>query len=398
MPGDDEITWKNARNWGGIAYLVSRLLILAGAAIVPAAKTASLVEVGLDERPTSGLAARTVQGIVDTLTAWDGRWYFELVRDWYPRSVPPGITYEQPEARAAFFPVYPALVRIADPLLPGSAVTAGIAVNFVLGAAFVLLLGVLARTWAGAATAKRTMILASLYPGSFVLSITYSEAALLVAAVLCFLAIERRWWVAAGVAALVAGAARPNGLALAAACLVAALLAIRDRRDWKALTAPLLAPIGFVFTQWYIGQQAGEDLVWFRVQQEAWREGTSFGGTALGHIRRFVFNPFSSPTNVVTTMSIISVLIGIAALWRARPTVPLPAVAYTAAVVFLMVLPETVTARPRFVYTAFPLIIAVAHAWPRRWRHDTWAMMMALSGGTLVSLVVLYGLFAVVIP
>ena len=39
-------------------------------------------------------------------------------------------------------------------------------------------------------------------------------------------------------------------------------------------------------------------------------------------------------------------------------------VAYTLVVIALMLLPSTVTARPRFLYTAFPLLIAVAAVWP----------------------------------
>ena len=45
-------------------------------------------------------------------------------------------------------------------------------------------------------------------------------------------------------------------------------------------------------------------------------------------------------------------------------------VAYIAVVVALMLLPATVTARPRFLFTAFPLFISAAAWWPRRDRAD----------------------------
>ena len=41
---------------------------------------------------------------------------------------------------------------------------------------------------------------------------------------------------------------------------------------------------------------------------------------------------------------------------------------YCAVVVGLMLVTQTVTARPRFLITAFPLIIAVAAWWPERQR------------------------------
>ena len=58
-------------------------------------------------------------------------------------------------------------------------------------------------------------------------------------------------------------------------------MAIREDRDWRALSSVLLAPIGFIVFQIWLGQHTGEAGVWFRVQREAWGEGASFGWTAL---------------------------------------------------------------------------------------------------------------------
>ncbi len=67
--------------------------------------------------------------ITGVLTQWDGLWYLEIVRSGYPRSIPPDITYFQLEARAAFFPLYPLLVRAFDRILPGGDTLAALAVN-----------------------------------------------------------------------------------------------------------------------------------------------------------------------------------------------------------------------------------------------------------------------------
>ena len=47
-----------------------------------------------------------------------------------------------------------------------------------------------------------------------------------------------------------------------------------------------------------------------------------------------------------------------------------------------MLLPSTVTARPRFMYTAFPLLISCA-AWMGDDRHDAWAVVDAMSAAGL---------------
>jgi hypothetical protein len=69
----------------------------------------------------------------------------------------------------------------------------------------------------------------------------------------------------------------------------------------------------------------------------------------------------------------------------------------------LMLIPATVTARPRFVYTAFPLALAAAKVWPTKWRtghtgEEVWAMFLTICGGGLVALMTIYGLYAVAIP
>ncbi len=135
------------------------------------------------------------------------------------------------------------------------------------------------------------MVLGALFPGSFVLSFAYTEALLLVFAMACLWCLMSQRWVAAGVLAALGTATRPNGLALVLACAVAAVIAIRDERDWRSLAAPILAPLGFIAFQVWLGQHTGEAGVWFRVQSEAWGEGASYGLTAI----RKTFEAFASP-------------------------------------------------------------------------------------------------------
>ena len=70
-------------------------------------------------------------------------------------------------------------------------------------------------------------------------------------------------------------------------------------------------------------------------------------------------------------------------------------VAYIAVVIALMLLPATVTARPRFLFTAFPLFISAAAWWPRRDR-AIWDLMLVACGAGLVALTTLYGVFGAI--
>ena len=290
-------------------YVLSRLCVLVGAAVVATelrvdANLAS--ERGLDvgDPHDAGRVGGAARPMLDVLLSWDGQWYMRILRDGYPDSIPPDVTYNIEEARAAFFPLFPILGRWFDRVLPGGDSAAVIVLNTLLGLIAIVLFGLIAHREFGERVARSTVALAALFPGSFVLSFAYSEALMLALAAGCLLMLLEREWTAAGVLAALATATRPNGLALVAACLVAAVFAVRQRRDWSALIAVALAPIGFITFQVWLGERTGEAGAWFRVQREAWDEGASFGWTALENTLRAFVEPLTSPTDTVTAITV----------------------------------------------------------------------------------------------
>jgi hypothetical protein len=402
LPADQGARWKSAVRKAGLVYVFSRICVTVGAAIVAAELRAdqNFVDADLPGAPFAdpqyvgkAIPRNALKPMLDVLTSWDGEWYLRIVRNGYPRFVMPHVTYDVPDARAAFFPTYPMLVRAVDFVLPGSDTFAALAVNIVLGALAVLLVGLLARHLYGTEVAEKAMILMALFPGSFVLSFAYTEALLLALAAGCLWFLLQRQWLAAGVLAALGTATRPNGVALVAACAVASFLAIKRDRDWSSMVAPLLAPVGFVSFQLWLWHHTGEAGVWFRVQTEAWGEGTSFGFTAIRRSFRAFAHPLTSPTDMITALSVLAMLLLLWFAWkRALP----PAFhAYNAAVIALMLLPETVPARPRFLYTAFPLLISAA-AWLHDDEHDWWPYVVGACSAGLVGLTALYGVYGAI--
>lgn len=379
-------SWGRAVRVGVIAYVLSRIFVLMGVAIAVA--TEAVWARLNNQEPAGGLS-----GVVEVLSNWDGHWYMEVARSGYPHHIMPNVTYFVSDARAAFFPLYPRVVNFIDNVLPGGPVSVALLINVVLGLAVVLLAGLLARRLFDIKTAQKTMILVAFFPGSFVLSWAYSEAMLLTLAGLCFLALHRHMWLLAGVLAAFGTAARPNGLALVAACAVAALIAIKDDREWKALIAPALAPLGFIGFMLFLRHHTGENFAWFRVQREAWKEGTSFGATAVTRTFDFFVNPTSSPTSLLTAASMMALILGLVALWKYR--IPMMYIAYSAVILALMLLPATVTARPRFLFTAFPLLFPVA----RMLRDDDdkwWPVVVLVMATGLVTVTGMYGVRAAI--
>jgi Gpi18-like mannosyltransferase len=404
--GDQPATFRDAVWWRLFLhtlpiYIVSRLCVLAGAAVVAAELRvdASLA----DERqlpiadPHGGTnTGSAIRPILDVFTSWDGLWYMDIVRRGYPRSVPADVTYHVTEARAAFFPLFPLLGRAVDRVLPGGDSLAVLAMNTALGLIAIVLIAMIAERLYGERVARTTATLTALFPGSFVLSFAYSEALMLVLAAACLLMLMDHEWTAAGVFAALATATRPNGVALIAACLVAAYFAVRDRRDWNSLTAVALAPIGFITFQVWLGQHTGETFVWFRVQREAWDEGASFGWTAIQNTVEAIWQPMTSPTDTITALSFAAMVVLLVLAWKAR--LPWILTSYSWAVVVLMLVPATVTARPRFLFTAFPLLIGAAKWYESKRDGDqtVWPVTMAACGAGLAALTGLYGVFGAI--
>ena len=143
----------------------------------------------------------------------------------------------------------------------------------------------------------------------------------------------------------------------------------------------------------WLGQHTGERGVWFRVQSEEWGEGASYGWTAVRRTVEAFSSPLTSPTNLITAASVMTMLLMIFFAYHKR--LPLPMVAYCAGILALMLLPNTATARPRFLFTAFPLFISAA-AYLHTVRRDLWPYVIGACSAGLVVLTALYGVFGAI--
>jgi len=339
-----------------------------------------------------GLAAMaSKQAFHRVLTVWDGRWYLRIAVHGYPTSVPQGDFYHgtgrQVQSAVAFFPLYSLLMRALDRILPGGADVAGAVLALLIGALATVVVWVVADKVAGRTVADRAAVLFAFSPGAFVLSLVYAEGLLVLLSAGCLLALlERRWLLAGGLAAL-AGATRPNATAVMLACAWAAGVAIWRDREWRAVVAPLLAPVGmlafFAFLWWH----TGEPLIWFRVESQGWGERLDFGRSNLGVFADLVTRPMHNPNHVLLALSMVTAVVLMVILVRAK----LPAVLNVFALSgLILVMASHINARPRFIFVAFPLVIALAKATARR--PAVFVVLTALFAASTVMLTVFYGL------
>jgi hypothetical protein len=324
------------------------------------------------------------------VTVWDGRWYEKIALHGYPTFVPQGDFYahtgRNAQSAVAFFPLYPLLLRGLDRILPGGADVAGVVLSLLLGALATVLVWFVAERVAGRRVADRAAVLFAFSPGAFVMSLVYAEGLLIVLCAACLLALLDRRWLLAGVLAALASATRPNASAVALACAWAAGVAIWKHREWRAAIAPLLAPLGmvsfFIFLWWH----TGETLIWFRVESQGWGERVDFGWTNLKLIGDFATHPFHNPNKVVLIASMIVAVVLMVVLARAK----LPGVLNVYAFGGLgLVLSSHINARPRFIFVAFPLVIALAKTIKRQ---PAFMVLAGLFAASTVMLTVFYGL------
>lgn len=288
------------------------------------------------------------------LSRYDGAWYLQVVEHGYADDTPAG------RASAAFFPVFP-LMTLVVAALPGVApITAALAVASALGVLATVLVWRLTAEVVDVPAADRAMVLLAVFPGSFVLSMAYSEALLVAAAAGCLLALVQRRWLLAGLAAAVASGARPTGIVLGLACAWAAAAAVGRDRAWRALVAPLLAPAGAVAFFVHLWWRTGDLLAWFEVQRTVWGERMGPAPTVPGRLAGLLEQAPSldlrEMTDLVGCGGLVLVVAGLLGIVRWRP--PAPVLVYTVGVLLLAALSTKVGFRPRMLLAAFPLVIA----------------------------------------
>jgi Mannosyltransferase (PIG-V) len=198
--------------------------------------------------------------LLSPLARWDAVWYLRIADSGYGEST----------ARAAFFPLYPLLVRaLATPLgaSPAALLAAAYLVAVAAFAGALALLYRLASLELGRPPARAAVLLLAVFPAAVFFGAPYAESLFLLLAVGAFLAARTEHWVWAGFAAAAAAATRSAGVLL---LLPLAMLWWTSRRrrardvGWLAL-----GPLGIATYALFLGVAEGDALRFLDVQ-DAW--------------------------------------------------------------------------------------------------------------------------------
>jgi Dolichyl-phosphate-mannose-protein mannosyltransferase len=307
------------------------------------------------------IAAVSGRSVTEVLARWDGGWYRAVAQRGYPETLASGVG-DQAQSTLGFFPGYPLLIQAGTSLTGLSAAVVGVLISTVAGAATSVVLWLLAERVADSKTASRTVVLFCFFPSAFILSMVYAEAVFFLLVAMCLLALIGERWLIAGVAAGLASLVRPNGLVLTLCCGWAAAQAIRQRRSWRPAVAPLLAPTGALAFFGYLQVHTGDWLAYVHSQKRGWDQGFDFG---VSNVRTLLAVVASRQFGFYALM-LAACMVGLAVALYVLVRWPLPGLilAYVVGIVGVALLSSNTTSLPRFLLTAFPVLIPIARCLP----------------------------------
>ena len=185
--------------------------------------------------------------------------------------------------RAAFFPLFPLLIRLASHLTGGDYAIAGLTVSILAGTASAVGVWALAARVRDHRVADRAVVLYCFFPGAMTFGMLYSEPLAVALGAAALLALVKRRWLLAGIIGAVGTAERPTLIVLTVVSGVAAAQAIWIRREWRALLAPALTPLGVLAFFGYLGHRYHDYAFWFQAEKGRLEPAHRLGGPHAPH-------------------------------------------------------------------------------------------------------------------
>jgi hypothetical protein len=259
----------------GLSSRMAVLLVAIFAALSFGPASGGLARENADKFDEPALTHALADPLLAPLARWDSVWYLRIADSGYGgnaslRSGHRPLLAHDSAPRAAFFPLYPLLVRGVGTVFGGSHGALLVAAYLVSLAAFIAALVLLHRLTElelGHRLARPALLLLAVFPAAVYFGAPYSESLFLLLAVGAFYAARTGRWAWAGACAGLASGTRSAGLLL---LLPLGLIwwSSRPRRAGDAAWL-LLAPLGIAAYAAWLGLVEGDALRFLDVQ-DAW--------------------------------------------------------------------------------------------------------------------------------
>jgi len=207
--------------------------------------------------------------LLDLLTQWDGLWYLRIAKQGY---APP-----TPDLAAAFFPVYPLLVRVVGFVVRDLQVASLIVSNGCLLAAALLLIRLLRLDY-DELICRRAITFLMFNPVSFFLSSAYTESTFLLLSIGALLAARQGKWLVAALCGGTLSATRAPGLLIGAPLFAEYVVQWRTRAgNLRTFFRPqllwlALIPAGLAIYMFYFHIHRGDLFTPMHAQAHGWEK------------------------------------------------------------------------------------------------------------------------------
>jgi len=147
----------------------------------------------------------TLNNVMDGWQNWDTDWY-TIIAD---------LGYHIDGRSPAFFPLYPMLIRLVDPIVPGRSLPTALLISALAGLTALIMMHRLTGVFLGPEVAKRASFYLLAFPTGFFLVIAYNESLLIALALGSLYLMHRGKWAGAAILAAFASGTRTGGVLLA---------------------------------------------------------------------------------------------------------------------------------------------------------------------------------------
>ena len=331
--------------------------------------------------PSSGAVVSSSPGILGLVDKWDAALFLRIARE--------GYGLESHPTDSAFFPGFPfaerllavPLSRIVEPL--DAPLFSGFLLTTISSFVAALLIHRIAWGRFGQRTATWAVVLLMVWPSAAFLTVPYSEALYLVAAMGAWLLGTENRWGLAGTLCGVASFIRINGVFLCLALVVMYFTEVaKHRRPFRPFSfATILLGLGgtaayFVF----LYGQTGDVLAWSHAQNAGWSRETVTPWTSVSNSWNLMIDPgngYDHKLQIAADMVVVVLSIAIAAVmvmrryWAELTLTVLTFASLLSSTYYLSV--------SRSTLTVFPLIIVAASV-IAPWRRWAGAVAIVVSG------------------
>jgi hypothetical protein len=312
-------------------------------------------------------------GVFAALERQDALWFLRIATTGYAAG----------DGSAAFFPLYPLVIRAVSWIVGGHPLLAATLVSNLSFLGSLLVLYDLTVREFSEGNARKTVVYVAIFPTAFFFFAPYSESLFLLLSLVAFRQARRDRWTSAAAAGALAALTRSLGVALAPALIVMALERRGERGHvWPRVaagTAVLLGPLAYL--GWW-GVAHGDALAPIHAQAH-WQRTATFPLTTLWNaVRLAAGHGVLDPGYWIIDVLVVGVVIvAVAAGWRRLPP---PYLAYALGSLLIPLSypfpPRPLLSMPRFVAVIFPAFWVLADG-AERHRVPHTAIVASFAGG-----------------